>query len=110
MSDALEVPCTITKVTGEREESSDKKQEFCAVLKLTGRGSEKPTQAGDPASPTSRQEPEIEAVLLLPINTSANINDMLEVEGVKLRVTNIDEIRDAVGKLDYYRVEAMKWK
>jgi hypothetical protein len=49
-------------------------------------------------------------VLLLPISTTANISDMLEVEGVKLKVTSVSPSRDVVGKLDHYVVQAMKWE
>jgi hypothetical protein len=106
----LDVPCLVTKITATgdeaKAESSGKKQEFCAVVKLPARGGE----SGSSSSPVSRQQPEPDAVLVLPMNTTANINDILEVEGVTLRVTHIDPIRDVVGKLDYYQVEAMKWE
>jgi hypothetical protein len=113
MNYTLDIPCVVTKITATgdeaKAESSGKKQEFCAVVKLPPRGGES-IRAGSSSSPVSRQQPEPDAVLVLPMNTTANINDILQVEGVTLRVTHIDPIRDVVGKLDYYQVEAVKWE
>jgi len=112
MNYALDVPCMVTKITGDEAEagSGGKKQEFCTVVKLPGRSGKESIPVASSSSPPSQQEPEPDAVLVLPFNTTANINDMLEVEGVKLRVTHIEAIRDVVGKLDHYRVEAMECK
>lgn len=96
----LDTPCTVTKVSGA------KKTEYCAILKLPGREEQIHTARSD--STSSRQS--LDAVLLVLNTTTANINDMVEVEGVKLRVTNVEPVRDVVGKLDHYEVEAMLWK
>ena len=42
-------------------------------------------------------------------NTVANIGDMLEVDGLRLRVTDVVPVRDSVGKLDHFEVTAMEW-
>jgi hypothetical protein len=111
MNHVFEVPCLVTKIAAigntDKAESVGKKQELCAVVRLPGRGGKLPVHAG--ASTSSAAEPEPDAVLLLRMNTAANIGDMLEVEGVKLRVTHVEAVRDVVGKLDYYQVEATEW-
>jgi hypothetical protein len=89
MNPMFEVPCLVTKITAigdaDKAESIGKKQELCAVVRLPGRSGKLPIHAG--SSTSSAAEPEPDAVLLLRMNTAANIGDMLEVEGVKLRVT-----------------------
>jgi hypothetical protein len=113
MNPVFDVPCLVRKITAigsaDKAESVGKKQELCAVVSLPGRSGKMPIHAGAPTSPAARQESEPDAVLLLPVNTAANIGDMLEVEGVKLRVTHVEAVPDVVGKLDYYQVEATEW-
>lgn len=111
LNPVFEVPCLLTKITaiGDADQSVDKKQELCAVVKLPGRGGEMPIQPGASTSPAPRQEPEPDAVLLLRMNTAANVGDMLEIEGVKLRITHVEPVRDVVGKLECYQVEATLW-
>jgi hypothetical protein len=113
MNHVFEVPCLVTKITAigntDKAECIGKKQELCVVVRLPGRNGKMPIHAGASTSSAARQEPEPDAVLLLRMNTAANIGDMLEVEGVKLRVTHVEAVPDVVGKLDYYQVEATEW-
>lgn len=112
MNHVFDVPCLVTKITviGDADKAEPVgKKELCAVVSLPGRSGKMPIHVGASTSPAARQEPEPDAVLLLRMNTAANIGDMLEVEGVKLRVTHVEAVRDVVGKLDYYQVEATEW-
>lgn len=95
----LTVPCTITKVTSDDMSAlpGGKKEEFCAIVRFPGRA-DPPDAAPGP-----------EAVLRMRGNTVANIGDMLEVNGLKLRVTDVVPVRDSVGKLDHFEVTAMEW-
>jgi hypothetical protein len=105
----LDVPCTLSKITasGGEDESRSGSKEFCAVVKLPAR--EAPALHEQSSSRACEQESKADAVLLLGMNTRANIGDLLEVEGVKLRVTHVEPERDVVGKLDHYRIEAIEW-
>jgi hypothetical protein len=49
-------------------------------------------------------------VLLLHITTTANVADMIEVEGFKLKVIGLSASYDGVGKLSHYVVEATRWE
>ncbi len=55
-------------------------------------------------------DPVADTVLLLPITTTANVADMIEVEGFKLKVIGLSASYDGVGKLSHYVVEAIRWK
>lgn len=105
----FDVPCTISKITasGGEDESRSGSEEFCAVVKLPVRDG--PALDTQSSSRACEQEPKADAVLLLRMNTRANIGDLLEVRGVKLRVTQVEPERDVVGKLDHYRIEAIEW-
>ena len=50
-----------------------------------------------------------DAVLLLRTTTSATDADLIEVEGVKLKVIGVSSSYDGVGKLSRYVVEAVRW-
>ena len=109
----LDTPCTVAKIIGTADSgepvSGAIKHERCAIVKLLEREEKIPVQADGLDSSAAPQE-SVDAVLLLPISTSANISDMVEVEGVKLKVTSVSPSRDVVGKLDYYVIQAMKWE
>ena len=107
MNHVFEVPCLVTKITdvGDADKSVGKKQELCAVVRLPGRSGKIAFQPAASTSPAA-EGPEPDAVLLVRMNTAANVGDMLEVEGVKLRVTHVEAVRDVVGKLDCYQIEA----
>ena len=51
-----------------------------------------------------------DVVLLLHITTTANVADVIEVEGFQLKVTGVSASYDGVGKLSHYVIEAMRWK
>ena len=59
-----------------------------------------------PASPG----PVADVVLLLQITTTANVADLIEVEGVKLKVIGVSASYDGVGKLRHYVIEATRWE
>jgi hypothetical protein len=48
-----------------------------------------------------------DAVLLLRITTKANIDDVIEVAGIRLRVTSISPSYDSVGKVAFHVVQAL---
>jgi hypothetical protein len=102
MPGELNVPCIITKPSNSANPTlaGRKKEEFCAIVRLPGRAAQ---------SAPSEEASGPDAVLRMRGNTVANIGDMLEVDGLKLRVTDVVPVRDSVGKLDHFEVTAMEW-
>ncbi len=78
------------------------REEECSVLKLPGDDSDISSRIGSspehPVAPPRRED----AVLLLGIATKANVNDVIDVAGVRLRTTTISPSYDSVGKLAFY--------
>ena len=106
-----EVRCKITKIVSVDHrgqpvlgETSD---ELCSVLKLPGEDTDISARIGSspdrPATPPGRDD----AVLLLHPTTRANVNDVIEVAGIRLKATAISPSYDSVGKLAYHVVEAL---
>ena len=80
------------------------------MLKVFGNG--RPVTDGvrnTPDYPTS-SDPVADVVLLLHITTTANVADMIVVEGLKFEVIGISASYDGVGKLSHYVIEATRWK
>jgi hypothetical protein len=100
----------VTKVT--RADASaqpavgETNEELCVVLKLPGDDRDVSARIGSspdrPATPPARED----AVLLLRTTTTANVNDLVDVAGLTLRVTAISPGYDSVGKLAYHVVQA----
>ena len=96
----------------------ESRDEWCAVLKLFG--NDRAVMGGMrntpdyPASPG----PVADSVLLLHITTTANVADLIEVEGfklklklkLKLKVIGVSASYDGVGKLSHYVIEATRWE
>ena len=81
-------------------------EEMCVVLKLPGDDRDVSASIGSspdrPSTPPARED----AVLLLRITTTANVNDRVDVAGLRLRVTAISPGYDSVGKLACHVVHA----
>ena len=112
--DALNTRCIVTKVVAADARGQpmlgESRDERCAVLKLFG--NDRAVMGGMrntpdyPASPG----PVADSVLLLHITTTANVADLIEVEGfklkLKLKVIGVSASYDGVGKLSHYVIEA----
>jgi hypothetical protein len=112
--DALNTRCIVTKVVAADVHGQpvlgESRDERCAVLKLFG--NDRSVTDGirnTPDYPTS-SDPGADVVFLLHITTTANVADMIRVEGLKLEVIGISASYDGVGKLSHYVIEAMRWK
>jgi len=106
-----EVYCTIIKAgapddrgRGAFEATSD---ELCVVLKLPGVHADVSARIGSapdrPSTPPGRDD----AILLLRATTRANVNDAIEVAGIRLKVTAIAPSYDSVGKLACHVAQAV---
>ena len=109
-SDA-EVQCTITKIASVdlegRPAFGEKSEELCFVLKVPGDDVDISARIGSspdlPSTPPRRED----AILLLRIATQADVNDTIDVAGLRLTVKAISPSYDSVGKLAYYVVQAI---
>jgi len=108
---ASEVRCTITKVTGVdpqgRPAFGASYEELCSILKLPGDNADISAKIGSspdyPKAPLLRED----AVLLLRITTKADVDDVIEVVGMRLKAVAIAPSYDGVGKLANHVVRAV---
>jgi hypothetical protein len=80
---------------------------MCSVLKLPGDDIDISARIGSspdhPMTPPRRED----AVLLLRITTKANVNDVIEIAGIRLKATTISPSYDSVGKVAFHVVQAV---
>ena len=108
-----EVRCTITKSASldhhGRPVLGETSDEPCSVLKLPGDDTDISARIGSspdrPSTPPGRDD----AVLLLRTTTRANVNDLIEVAGIRLKATAISPSYDSVGKLAFHVVLAVTY-
>jgi hypothetical protein len=106
-----EVRCTITKSANADHEGrpvfGETSEELCTVLKLPGDDIDIAARIGaspeHPLTPPQRED----AVLLLRVTTKANVNDVIEVAGFRLKATAISSSYDSVGKVAFHVVQAV---
>ena len=106
-----EVRCTITKSASADHEGrpvfGETSEELCTVLKLPGDDIDISARIGTspdhPLTPPRRED----AVLLLRVTTKANVNDVIEVAGFRLKATAISSSYDSVGKVAFHVVQAV---
>jgi hypothetical protein len=106
-----EVRCTITKIASVDHEGrpifGERTEELCSVLKLPGDDIDISARIGSspdhPLTPPQRED----AVLLLRITTKANVNDVIEIAGIRLKATAISPSYDSVGKVAFHVVQAV---
>ena len=106
-----EVQCMITKAVSVDPEGravfGETIEEPSTVLKVPGEDVELSAILGSspdqPMAPPGRED----AILLLHITTRANVDDLIEVAGMRLIVTAISPSYDNVGKAAYHVVRAV---
>ena len=107
----IEIRCTVTKVMHAEPFAQltigETSEEPCVVLKLPGDDRDVSARIGSsPERPTTPPQRE-DAVLLLRATTKADINDLIEVAGLRLKVVATSPSYDAVGKLAHHVVQAV---
>jgi hypothetical protein len=106
-----EVRCTITKIASVDHEGrpifGEPIEELCSVLKLPGDDIDISARIGSspdhPLTPPRHED----AVLLLRITTKANVNDVIEIAGIRLKATAISPSYDSVGKVAFHVAQAV---
>ena len=106
-----EVRCTINKIASVDDAGRPifgaPIEELCSVLKLPGDDIDISARIGtSPDRPSTPLRLE-DAVLLLRITTKANVNDVIEVAGIRLKATAISPSYDSVGKVVFHVVQAV---
>ena len=112
--DAFNTRCIVTKVVGADARGQpmlgESRDERCAVLKLLGNADAVTDGVRNTPDYPASPGPVADVVLLLQITTTANVADLIEVEGVKLKVIGVSASYDGVGKLRHYVIEATRWE
>ena len=109
-----EVQCTITKAPSVDPDGhsvvGEVSEEPSIVLKVPGEDVDISALLGSapdqPVAPPGRED----AILLLRTTTKANVNDVIEVAGMRLIVTAISASYDSVGKAANHVVRAVVCK
>ena len=83
--------------------------ELCAVVKMNIKSQISAIRADASASRGNARELISEVVILLTTATQANIDDVIEIAGNKIRITAKRPQYAVTGNLDHYRVEGMIW-
>lgn len=108
--EAPEVQCTITKVTGVDREGrpvlGTTHEEACSILKLPGDNTDISAKIGSSPDRSSASPRRDDAVLLLRITTKVDVDDIIEVAGIRLKANAISPTYDSVGKLAHHVVQA----
>lgn len=109
-SEAPEVRCRITKVTGVDREGrpvfGTTYEEACSILKLPGDNTDISAKIGSSPDRTSASPRREDAVLLLRITTRIDVDDVIEVAGIRLKAHAISPTYDSIGKLAHHVVQA----
>lgn len=84
--------------------------ERCAVVKLLVTNEKSSVRADSSASRGNAQEMEATSIILLSIMTQANIDDIILIAGVELRIKGRHPRFDVTGALDHFEMHAILWK
>lgn len=84
-------------------------EEGCTIVSMMINNTKSTVRADSSASRGSAMELESKSVLLLTAETQATVDDVIEIDGYKLRIMGMFPRHDIRGKLDHYQVEATFW-
>jgi hypothetical protein len=80
--------------------------EACSILKLPGDDTEISAKIGSSPDHSFASLRPDDAVLLLRITTKVDVDDIIEVAGIRLKANAISPTYDSVGKLAHHVVQA----
>jgi hypothetical protein len=84
-------------------------RERCAVVKLEITNQQTTVRTDSSASRGNAMETVANAVLLFTKNTAANIDDVIEFAGAKLKIVSKHPRYSVTGDLDHYEIGAVTW-
>lgn len=88
---------------------SAKIPERCFIITLNLKNEKSSVRADTSASRGSARELQADAVLLMTKFSKAQIDDVIEIEGIKIRVVGRFPRHDLNGRLDHYEVAGTYW-
>jgi hypothetical protein len=83
--------------------------ERCAIVKLVISNEKSSVRADSSASRGNAMEMEATSVILLERTSQANIDDIIAVSGVKLRIMARHQRYDVAGRFDHFEIHATMW-
>lgn len=106
--------CTISVSSGQTDvygqpTPSTQVKERCAIVKLNIQNVKSSVRADTSATRGNARELTADSVILLAKNTVANIDDIIEVSGAKLRIMSKFPRHSVAGELDHYEITAAVW-
>jgi hypothetical protein len=110
------LPCLVylssgtSDIHGQPTPSTTSIAERCAVVKLATVNQKTSIRADSSGSRGNAREIIVDAVILLTPTTKANIDDIIKVNSVGIRITTKQPQFDIQGNIDHYRVEGMIWR
>ena len=84
-------------------------RERCTVTTTLISAVKSAVRADTSATRGNAREINIDATVLMVKNTKARIDDILEVDGVKMRITGMIRRQDLQGNTDHYEVTGTYW-
>jgi hypothetical protein len=84
-------------------------KERCSIIKLNVTNEKSSVRADSSASRGAARELETNSVILLTKTTRAAIDDVVEVNSMKIRVTGKFPRHDLQGALDHYEISGTYW-
>lgn len=83
--------------------------ERCAIVRLVVSNQKSSVRADSSASRGNALEMEADSKLLLQSITQAKIDDIIIVDGYKLRIMSMEPRHDVSGRLDHFEITATMW-
>jgi hypothetical protein len=106
--------CYVTVASGRTDVygqplAATKVREQCAVVRLLTTNMKSAVRADSSASRGNAKELVTDSLILLAATTAADIDDLIEVGGVKLRILSKHPRYSVGGALDHYEITASVW-
>lgn len=107
------VPCIVVKTEGTdvygRAITDKRVRAKCNIVQLLSSNEKSSVRADSSASRGRAHEFVNFSKLLFPKHVEINMNDIVEILGMKLQVKSVFPRHDVHGKLDHYEVELTVW-
>jgi hypothetical protein len=106
--------CIITVASGRTDVygqplAATKVREQCAVVRLATTNQKSAVRADSSASRGNAKEIVTDSLILLTARTVANIDDLIDIGGVTLRILSKHPRFSVAGALDHYEITASVW-
>lgn len=108
------IACKVHRSSGQTDVYGQPKpttiiKDRCSIINLNMKSLKTTVRADSSASRGAASEEVLDAFLLMAITTKTQIDDVVEVAGVKIRVTRKFPRYDLIGTLHHYEIGGMIW-